>query len=423
MRHLDEGELHAYLDAHGVRGRGAGSGAEMGERPATEPGAAVRQRPPEPDVRSGSPRRAEAARPLDVERHLAECAECRARLEEVARVRDRAAGILARAVPEVAAPPFEKVLAARAGRSVAGAGPAKRSWYPQLAWAAAVALVLGAGWFAAWSLGRIGQPQISTGADSRTKQPGAQGALAEHAAGADSALAIADQRVAGEGRQIASAADADRVVAGDRANQPSAGPDATERPRAARQAEQLGPPPAPAEGPADVTRATVEEKRAADEAAAAGVAGVQRGVPAAPAPQRVVAEGEFRPVGAPRAQLAIVRARDTAWTPAGEADAARRLGGPVAVVEGLPLTGVFVREEAGAVAVRVTQQLDPGQEVELIQRREDSTEQQAVPAGRGRGEASRIATATVSWRGYSVRATAPVPAESLRVLLARLRPR
>ncbi|MFQ5888825.1 MAG: anti-sigma factor family protein [Gemmatimonadota bacterium] len=146
MPHLDEGQLHAWLD-----GAPEAVGAPDGEA---------------------------------VERHLAVCPDCRARLEEARRLRGRAHELLAEAVPgAVEAPPFEAVAAraeARrreaevgAGRDISGDAPSgpPGSSTPvdaargrpvgrptgvrrqlrdplKLAWAASVVLALGAGWLA-----------------------------------------------------------------------------------------------------------------------------------------------------------------------------------------------------------------------------------------------------------------------------------
>ncbi|HWP36714.1 MAG TPA: hypothetical protein VNL18_04085, partial [Gemmatimonadales bacterium] len=156
MRHLDEGELHAYLDA--------------------------------------------ADKAADVAQHLTECAECRARLEDVSRVRDRAAGILAAAAPQVSAPPFERVLVARAGRSVAAA---KRSWSRQLAAAAVVALVVGVGWYATWRVSGTHGPEIAiAGSERAAGEPQAAGAVSP-AGVAESARAFSTLAAPGESSVVA----------------------------------------------------------------------------------------------------------------------------------------------------------------------------------------------------------------------------
>ena len=104
MQHVDEGRLHAWLD---------------GELP---------------------PAGSEGARAL--ERHLDECAACRARAAEERRIRDDASSILRRADPvEQPAPgviPFP------------APAPARRTARPWVAlgWAASVLIALGIGWMA-----------------------------------------------------------------------------------------------------------------------------------------------------------------------------------------------------------------------------------------------------------------------------------
>ena len=126
MSHIDEGQLHAWLD--GALG------------PLTGPeGAAVAH-------------------------HLATCDECRSRLEQASEVRESARSVLAsadRALPE--APPFADLVAqARSGRLDAEGAPGpqpvhvvsdsarrrtgRRISRVGLAWAASIAVVVGAGW-------------------------------------------------------------------------------------------------------------------------------------------------------------------------------------------------------------------------------------------------------------------------------------
>ena len=116
MSHVDEGALHAYLDG------------ALDSYPA------------------GDAERIRA--------HLETCEECARRLDEEARVRDEAAGILAAAAPEFEMGPLEELRArarARVGRGLAG------SRIYRMSWAASVVLALGTGW-----LLRGGQP-LGTG--------------------------------------------------------------------------------------------------------------------------------------------------------------------------------------------------------------------------------------------------------------------
>jgi hypothetical protein len=104
MQHLDEHQLHAYLDQEMVVGR------------------------------------------ADAERHLTECTACRARLEEARQLRARAGVILEGADPaKVTVPPFEQVLQ-RAQRRRATRRPPRVPLV--LAWAASLAVAVTAGWFA-----------------------------------------------------------------------------------------------------------------------------------------------------------------------------------------------------------------------------------------------------------------------------------
>ena len=102
MQHVDEGRLHAWLD---------------GELPPAGP---------------------EGARAL--ERHLDECAACRALAEEERRIRDGASAILRGADPGEIAPPRVIPLPVRGGRRA-------QPWIT-LGWAASVLLALGIGWVA-----------------------------------------------------------------------------------------------------------------------------------------------------------------------------------------------------------------------------------------------------------------------------------
>lgn len=157
MPHVDDGTLHALLD---------------GALPAEDP------------------RRAAA-----VEAHLRDCAECRARSEAAASLRERSNGVLGLLEPEVA-PDFDEVLV-RAGRSGPGHRQARQArWTRGIAWAATIVLALGTGYLirdrlvpereAAAALESVtaeavrGEPRTSQGAAdaaARAPEQGASGAL------------------------------------------------------------------------------------------------------------------------------------------------------------------------------------------------------------------------------------------------------
>ena len=106
MSHVDEGMLHAYLDG------------ALEEYPTSE-----------------------ARRVRD---HLDACSSCRDRLVAERRIRDEAASILGRAVPQMEVPTLEDL------RAYARAGVAKEaplgSRFRALGWAASLVLAVGAGW-------------------------------------------------------------------------------------------------------------------------------------------------------------------------------------------------------------------------------------------------------------------------------------
>jgi hypothetical protein len=122
MSHATDGDLHAYLD-----------GA----------------------LASGDPVRAER-----LAAHLDGCSDCRVRLEEARSLRSRAGEILAEAeLGPVRPPPFEEILkraetAEGSPLHTSGHGlRSTRTSRPPLAWAASVAIALGAGWLghAVWT--------------------------------------------------------------------------------------------------------------------------------------------------------------------------------------------------------------------------------------------------------------------------------
>jgi len=112
MSHVDEGTLHAYLD---------------GELPSSERAA--------------------------LEEHLAQCTTCRAALADERALRERASALLGSARPiERSAPPLEQLRrSAQARRS---------PWYVRrsFAWAASIALALGAGYLLRSPTGEVAAP-------------------------------------------------------------------------------------------------------------------------------------------------------------------------------------------------------------------------------------------------------------------------
>ena len=112
MQHVDEGELHAWLD---------GALDQLGE-----------------------------GRAGQVREHLRTCALCREALVAEETLRARADDVLALAVPRsIDAPPFETLVErARAVQPVAAPARSRLSRVARMGWAASIVLALGAGWMA-----------------------------------------------------------------------------------------------------------------------------------------------------------------------------------------------------------------------------------------------------------------------------------
>ena len=396
MQHVDEGLLHARLD---------------GQLAALGPG-----------------------QEAEVERHLAECAECRARLEEARALRDRADALLRGDVLSVEIPPFE-TLAVRAG-----VAPRRRRRGPPLAWAASIVLAVGAGWLARSALQGRGPAE----------EPSARTVASAPAPEAVASAPSGSAPVAAEPAPITSVpAGAQRVA--------SASPS----------------PPAPAE--AERTRAPEEERPArlriaAREAARPEAQSPSGGAigdvePAPPPPTVAAPSAPPPPAGlAPKeADLgeAARRERDTAGRRAGfgepralaleglvvassgntggfrssvidpdgwfvidGAEARRLLGRDPLRVRGLPVVTLQAGVVDGREVVRMRQALGQGALLSLVQSRAlrpgaapaDST----LPEARDHtpGEQARLVRLVGE---VTVVASAPLPADSLSRLLERLR--
>lgn len=354
MQHLDEGQLHAYLDGQ----------------------------------RQG------------LDQHLAECAACRARLEEERRVRDRARAILGATGPtRLAPPPFEAVVERAARRQVSR----RRFSTVPLAWAASLALALTAGWYARGLLmrtgpaGEVGRVTASHDQDVR---------------------ADAIQAAPPVTRQLAQGGPAREEVA-----QPSRAADA----------------PAPAAPFAQPLAAPVAQDRPLANVAATEAKAERDTVLTAARPADLPAPSVAAPTQAMRARIeprgAVAEPSDEAWVTVTPAEAERRLGGPLATIPGLPSLGTSVSGTGPSTVARTIQVLGPGLTIQLVQQRTATAaveraarERAAAPAampqaGRamaGGEEPGR--SLTVQWgEGFSVTGRALVPADSLQKLLGRLR--
>jgi hypothetical protein len=313
----------------------------------------------------------------EVEAHLAQCAECRALLAEARRVRDRAKEILDESGPrQVVTPPFADILA-RAARQ-----RTRRSNRPlvMLAWAASLVLAVTVGWYAR-NLAVTRQPEKAAAKVAATRE---------------------EPRVTG----IEARAPAPRQVA-------QATPARADTAPTKAEAAGAGAGPAPT-----TTMVPAQNQPVADVAPAEAKGAVE------PTPSPVAApEPALRRTARNEARLQA----EEAWVAVSPTEAARRLGGPLATIPGLPSLGTSVSGAGGSVVARTTLVLGPGQTIELVQQRMVTQEQVAAPpapaalpqAGAGlRDKAAGLVS--VRWKGFSVSGRALVPEDSLRRLLQRL---
>ncbi len=329
MRHVDDGELHAYLD-----GESRASADERGRA---------------------------------VDEHLAECAECRARLEEARRVRERAQAILRAADPAgVAVPAYEQILA-RAARQRARSRTVRPA--VALAWAASVAVAVTVGWYARTLIGR--GPAAS---------------------------------------QLA------------RSSPIEAAPPARPQPASpAKQLAEAGNRPAAEHVPAEKKEGRQVAAAAPETADAAKTRVLDAAAPVAPAPAPVAA------MQAPEKRMAAPVLNEEGWTTASMAEAERRLGGPIARIPDLAILGHSVSGSGDATVVHTIQVLGPGVTLDLYQQRSTAVARErgaaagvARPSVRALREEA-IEPVSVDWEGFRVGAQARVPADSLRALLRKLR--
>ncbi len=393
MSHATEGDLHAYLD---------------GALSAIDPDAAER---------------------LTV--HLARCADCRARLERERAVRDRSTELLAVALPDtVDIPPFEAI------EGAAGAGPGRgyAARMRHLAWAASVAVAVGAGWIGHALLGGTGEAV-----------PGVRSASGEVSGGP---AATADRLANAEADVPEEMSEARRNEApggaAGRAEGAAGAAPRDELPRAPAPRGQGGA--APAEAP-HLQSAKVEEGGARGAAAEDAIAS---GPPSRSAQERVEAgeadsvrlEAEaVTPEVLRSVASSVVDARqdieargelfaNAVWRPATLEEAAAWLGRPLLAVAALDVAEITVSEVEGLRVVRVRQTLPGGEPIEIVLERPsaafaDSDRARAgadEPAARsGESPASAVGLndrAAGLWRQVGrLGAAAATPVEGVRALI------
>ena len=112
---------------------------------------------------------------------------------------------------------------------------------------------------------------------------------------------------------------------------------------------------------------------------------------------------------------------EVVWTGVDETTAESILDGPVPTVEGLPVIAYATSSLDGMQVIRVSQQLDSGQRIELVIIPEADADitadakkgMERIDAGAGAGS---INTVTISEGGLRIRLTAALTTDSLRIL-------
>lgn len=362
MSHVDDGWIHAWLD-----------GALL---------------PDDPER-------------VKLEAHLAECDECRARVDAEREIRDRATGILGTVAPDaVRVEPFEKMIAARkAARDAAekegreaepvpgkvdGAtpiteAPRRRPRMIPLAWAATLVMAVTAGWFARSLMPMRSVPMESAADVELTEgavqeQPSVASPVAEEEAttpppatpvpGAREGAELQEdpRRDAGQaGRMAFADTQAARTEAVARAQDPDAATVRRSNEETRRLAESI----------------TADEVRM-DRMTITGAAGNLITVP-----------------GPPDESSAAVLANiaTATWVSVSEDEAAARLGRVPARIAGLPIDSLQAARHAESWLIRVVQRLESGEDAEVVQWQEAIQLEQLVVTGEAERQARGLQTA------------------------------
>ncbi|HEX9727386.1 MAG TPA: zf-HC2 domain-containing protein [Gemmatimonadales bacterium] len=314
-----------------------------------------------------------------IERHLDACAECRTRVDEARHMLERARAILLQSGPaDIEPPPFEQI-ATRAGYR------RRRRWRPSRPLALAATAVLAIG--VTWAAGEFVTWTPSPGEPAGVPAGGQMVPWVNEPAAAGSSMAqrVPPVAAAPETPPIESPPAVAPLAARDVAGVASgAGPGA--------RAERLAAAPPPAAAPAGAQQRDAAADRTTEESRRAALG------------RAVLSE-----------QAALPTLDDRGWTVVARADAERLLGGPVYVIEGLRIIDHAMRAVA-PVAVRTRLALDDGAVIALVQ--SPRTDEAAPRAGQ---PAVSTGQPQVDLGEFRVTVSGPIPSDSLRALLARLR--
>ncbi len=393
MSHIDEGQIHAYLDRQ----------LEFAETAARE----------------------------GFEAHVGECAECAALLEQERSFHGRAAAVLQQSEPElVEAPAFDEIVARATDRSTS-ASVKKLNRTRSLAWAASILVAVTVGWYARFS---VSGPSPNEQALQDLQEP--QATLAQNEVPEVEAAADADEArtgVAGAAQPAptapapapAPARQRDRVSstvqeAARRGFRENAGVDSGAE-REVGRAVSAGRRDVPAER---------QQRLVADQLAAAAKTAAQSDsmVP-------VMAQAELRAREVADQNRFVIGGAaafndDATWTDLTLREAETRIGRPILIVEGLEVLRVSIASVAANASVRVVQQLPSGDSLEIVQRPVTEVDRVAgAPQARAERalaeematDARTVSTMRVARGEVLLVLRAAVPRDSLQALSSRLR--
>ena len=388
MSHVNEGQIHAYLD-----------------------------------------RQLEFADQADRERfetHVAECSDCTVLLEETRAIHARATGMLGDSRPAVAdMPSFETVVTRASERSARWATVKTLNRTRALAWAASIVVAVAVGWYAREverDLFDLDEAVVALAEDQGEELEGVAGAGA----------AAADLAGGQPAAPTLAAPEAARVLVAP-ALQQAAGRRAEGAPAVAAATEEENRVALPAErqrlvagelSAKAVARTLVDSVRAEVPTAALRVS---RDAPAALKRARELAEsGLFAEVEAP------APTDDLLWIAVSRDEAERSIGGKLLLVDGLDVVEISIAATEPRASVRVIQLLPSGDSLEIVQqpttpevdrvagglesRLQDARDEQEEKANE-----SEISSVSVIRGDVVVEMRGRISIDSLRVLLSRLR--
>ncbi len=395
MSHVNEGQIHAYLDRQ----------LEFADQ-------AARER---------------------FETHVAECSDCTVLLEEARAIHARATGMLGDSRPAVAdMPSFETVVTRASERSARWATVKTLNRTRALAWAASIVVAVAVGWYARVSTTQ--SPQVERDLFDLDEAVVAlaedQGEELEGVAGAGAAAA--DLAGGQPAAPTLAAPEAARVLVAP-ALQQAAGRRAEGAPAAAAATEEENRVALPAErqrlvagelSAKAVARTLVDSVRAEVPAAALRVS---RDAPAALKRARELAEsGLFAEVEAP------APTDDLLWIAVSRDEAERSIAGKLLLVDGLDVVEISIAATEPRASVRVIQLLPSGDSLEIVQqpttpevdrvagglesRLQDARDEQEAAANE-----REISSVSVIRGDVVVEMRGRISIDSLRVLLSRLR--